>query len=206
VTNRTSAPAAAPAPAATPAPSANSQSAVAPVVDLNSKPANQPAAASHQSKRIDPALLIGGGALALLVLGIAAFVISRRRRRADEWQGDWADEPEAIEEEAMLAAPVIHEEEPAMVAPSAFTWGPRPEATGQAGDPDDDRLPGESWVERAYRGPSANNPSVSLKNRLRRAAFFDKRERDVAAGTAEPVDPDAGLPDAMIDADEHELA
>jgi hypothetical protein len=94
-----------------------------------------------------------------------------------------------------------------MVAPSAFTWGPRPAATEQAErDPDDDRLPGESWVDRAYRGPSANNPSVSLKNRLRRAAFFDKRERDVAAGTAEPVDLDAGLPDAMTDQDEHELA
>ena len=94
-----------------------------------------------------------------------------------------------------------------MVAPSAFTWGPQSEATEQADpDPDDDRLPGESWVERAYRGPSANNPSVSLKNRLRRAAFFDKRERDVAAGIAEPVDPDAGLPDAMTDEDQRELA
>ena len=94
-----------------------------------------------------------------------------------------------------------------MVAPSAFAWGPRPDATEQAErDSDDDRLPGESWVERAYRGPSANNPSVSLKNRLRRAAFFDKRERDVAAGIAHPVDPDAGLPDAMVDQDEHELA
>ena len=94
-----------------------------------------------------------------------------------------------------------------MIAPSAFTWGSRPDASEQAErDSDDDRLPGESWVERAYRGPSANNPSVSLKNRLRRAAFFDKRERDVAAGIAEPVDPDAGLPDAMSEQDEHELA
>ena len=58
-------------------------------------------------------------------------------------------------------------------------------------------MPGETWVQRAYRGPSANNPSVSLRNRLRRAAFFDKRERDVAAGVAEPVEMDAGLPDAM---------
>jgi len=158
-------------------------------------------------------LLIGGGALALLVLGIAAFAISRRRRRVDEW----ADDPQIVESEAMPEAPatieprhdpvIIHEEQPAMVAPSAFTWGPQSEATEQADrDPDDDRLPGESWVERAYRGPSANNPSVSLKNRLRRAAFFDKRERDVAAGIAEPVDPDAGLPDAMTDEDQRELA
>ena len=50
------------------------------------------------------------------------------------------------------------------------------------------------------------NPSVSLKVRLRRAAFFDKRERDVAAGTAEPVEPDAGLPETMVEEQERELA
>jgi hypothetical protein len=67
-------------------------------------------------------------------------------------------------------------------------------------------MPGESWVDRAYRGPTANNPSASLRNRLKRAAFFDKREREVAAGTADPVDMDAGLPEAMVDERERELA
>jgi hypothetical protein len=43
-----------------------------------------------------------------------------------------------------------------------------------------------------------------LRARLKRAAFFDKRERDVAAGTAAPVDPDAGLPDAMVEEQEAE--
>jgi hypothetical protein len=97
---------------------------------------------------------------------------------------------------------------------SAFEWGNRTHVDARAGgdsgsgSESDDRLPGESWVERAHRGPSPANPSVSLKNRLRRAAFFDKRERDVAAGTAEPVDVDAGLPEAMVDeqAEERELA
>jgi hypothetical protein len=45
-----------------------------------------------------------------------------------------------------------------------------------------------------------------LKTRLGRAAFFDKRERDVAAGIAEPVDPDEGLPEAMIEEQEGEPA
>ena len=47
-----------------------------------------------------------------------------------------------------------------------------------------------------------------LKARLKRAAFFDKREREAAAGTAEAVDPSAGLPDAMVEeqAEERELA
>ena len=49
---------------------------------------------------------------------------------------------------------------------------------------------------------------MSLKARLKRAAFFDKRERDAAAGLAEPVDPTAGLPDTMLEeqAEERELA
>ena len=58
---------------------------------------------------------------------------------------------------------------------------------------------GESHVDRAMRGPTPDNPSLSLKTRLKRAAFFDKRDRDVAAGKAEPVDPAAGLPEAVAD-------
>lgn len=57
----------------------------------------------------------------------------------------------------------------------------------------------ESHVERAMRGPTPDNPSLSLKKRLKRAAFFDKRDREVAEGKAAPVDADAGLPEAMAD-------
>jgi hypothetical protein len=32
---------------------------------------------------------------------------------------------------------------------------------------------------------------------MKRAAFFEKREREVAAGEAAPVDPDAGLPESL---------
>jgi len=59
----------------------------------------------------------------------------------------------------------------------------------------------ESHVDRAMSGPTPDNPSLSLKKRLKRAAFFDQREREVAAGEAEPVDPTAGLPEAMIEED-----
>jgi len=61
----------------------------------------------------------------------------------------------------------------------------------------------ESHVDRAMRGPTPDNPSLSLKKRLQRAAFFDKREREVAAGEAEPVDPDAGLPEALTEETMH---
>ena len=57
----------------------------------------------------------------------------------------------------------------------------------------------ESHVDRATSGPTPDNPSLSLKKRLKRAAFFDQREREVAAGEAEPVDADAGLPEAMVE-------
>ena len=57
----------------------------------------------------------------------------------------------------------------------------------------------ESHVDRAMRGPTPDNPSLSLKTRLKRAAFFDKRDREVAAGKAEPVDASAGLPEAVAE-------
>jgi hypothetical protein len=170
-------------------------------------PAPRPAPAKANANN-DMAIELGGGAVALLVLGGAALAFSRRRRHEEE---EWHDEQamEAVAEEpasAVEPAPVVEprheriaESQPAIVAPaaSAFAWGPAD--SNQADDDGSDRRPGESWVERARRGPSPANPSVSLKNRLRRAAFFDKRERDVAAGKAEPVDVDAGLPDAMVE-------
>jgi len=57
----------------------------------------------------------------------------------------------------------------------------------------------ESHVDRARRGPTPDNPSLSLKKRLKRAAFFDQRERLAAQGKAELVEADAGLPDALDD-------
>ena len=62
--------------------------------------------------------------------------------------------------------------------------------------PCDDTEPG-SHVEAACHGPTADNPSVSIQKRLKRARFFDQRERLVASGEAAPMDADAGLPDAL---------
>jgi hypothetical protein len=213
VAKRAAVPATATAPvqtaaAAPPAP----QSAVAPVVPLNAKPAPTN---TQPSKSIDNDTMeiAGGGALALLALGgTAAMLMGRRRRRKEQ---DWADEQTMAYAPTETAAapehePVVHQEASAAAA-SAFAWGDQAQADAPARSSDltadeDDRQPGESWVDRAYRGPSANNPSVSLRTRLKRAAFFDKREREAAAGLAEPVDASAGLPDAMIEEQERELA
>src|SRR6476469_8345651 len=66
-----------------------------------------------------------------------------------------------------------------------------------------DVAPG-SHVEAACEGPSADNPSLSIKKRIKRAQFFDQREQLVAAGMAVPVEADAGLPDALVEPAEPE--
>lgn len=205
-------PAAVPAAAAPPPPAAAPSARPAPVVDLAAKPA-----APAQTNTVSPAtqlnrteLMFGAGALALIALAAAAIAMRRRRSAREEWIEQDQMEAEAGEPEAMGTSDPIFADQPPLVAPaaSAFAWDNAPRADEHvATDADDsDRLPGETWVERAYRGPSPNNPSESLKTRLGRAAFFDKREREVAAGIAEPVAADEGLPEAMIDEQERESA
>ncbi len=202
-------------------PAAATEPVVAPAVDSTAPaPATAQVAPAPQNESDVP--VITGGALALLALGGGAFAIARRRRQEDD--DIWVDDEIMADESVEAAEPVQHEpvaepvydEQPKIVAPatSAFTWGntqgTEPAMQSPSSDsnavPDDDRLPGESWVDRAYRGPTPTNPSASLRNRLKRAAFFDKREREVAAGTADPVDMDAGLPDTMVGERERELA
>jgi LPXTG-motif cell wall-anchored protein len=187
---------------------------------VNTSPAPAPTAAAEPATNNDNSLpIVAGGALALLALGGGAVALARRRRShaEEEWIEDEAMTPEPAEAAAMPEPrhdPIVHEEQPAIVAPaaSAFAWGnsqpaqQAPMDDQASADPEDDRMPGESWIQRAYRGPTPNNPSVSLRARLKRAAFFDKRERDVAAGRSEPVEMDAGLPEAMVDEQERELA
>jgi hypothetical protein len=64
---------------------------------------------------------------------------------------------------------------------------------------DDERDVGDSHVDQAMLGPTPDNPSLSLKTRLKRARFFDQRDRAVSEGTAEPVEADAGLPEQMVE-------
>lgn len=198
-----------------PAPQA-SQSAVKPLVDVNAPPARTASTAAKPKPKHNETLPIAGGALAFLAIGGAAVALTRRRHdEEEEWANENQFEQEPVEAEAAEAQQdlVVHDQEPAMIAPaaSAFAWSDAERARERASSTEersseDDRLPGESWVQRAYRGPTPNNPSVSLRARLKRAAFFDKREREVAAGKAEPVDMDAGLPEAMVQEQERELA
>jgi len=83
-----------------------------------------------------------------------------------------------------------------MVAPAFFARNDAP-VRREAASHDTGRGQDETWVERAHRGPTPDNPSLSLRKRLKRAAFFDARERQVAEGRAEPAPMDAGLPDSV---------
>jgi hypothetical protein len=177
-------------------------------------PPPQPGASSQSSPVNQTNLLLGAGALALVALAAAALALRRRRRlRLEEEEAEYdyaepmtndpifdqqpaavASEPEPLRQQAPRHDPIF-EEQPAIVAPpmsalAAANMRPRETAGG-----DCDEL--ESWTERAKCGPTADNPSQSLKKRLKRAAFFEQREREVAAGEAAPVDADAGLPEAM---------
>ena len=148
----------------------------------------------------DETLMLGGGALALLALGGAAIAMRRRRRHDDEVMAeDYAAHEEVVHEPAP-------EPDPMTVTPRhdpAESWTPAiaaaPLAPAMASTRRQaDRRNGETWVERAHRGPTPDNPSLSLRKRLKRAAFFDARERQVAKGRAEPVAMDAGLPDNAV--------
>jgi hypothetical protein len=173
-----------------------------PVIDLSKSPAltqeagavppSQAAPKTAQAGVDERTLELGGGVIAILALGGAAIAMRSRKRRREE-EKSWQDSDHAATEPASA---------PADAGRSAFAWGgetPRAATT-------DRRRSGETWVERAYRGPSAENPSLSLKKRLKRAAFFDKREREAARGEAAPVDADAGLPDAVAEERQLEAA
>lgn len=183
-------------------PAQTSQSQVTPIVDVNNAPVKT-AQAKPMKKKDDAPIIAAGSALAFLAIGGAAVGLSRRKREDEEMMQDEAmvDEPGAEAEPAVRDP--IFEEEPPMIAPevAAFGWADRPRTADGV-----DGRSGETWVERAYRGPSPDNPSLSLRKRLKRAAFFDKRDREVAAGEAQRVDADAGLPDSLPTRSELELA
>lgn len=177
-----------PSPALAPAtaPAAPVAPEPAPVADLAAldapvaPPPPEPNAAAILSD--DSAQLAFGGALTLLVLGGGALAFSRRRRRAE------------TDDQMMVVPPVAPRPEPIPARPerAMFDWdrAHSPVAAASAPAP---AMQG-TWTERALRGPTPDNPSVSLKKRLKRAAFFEQRERAAAVGAAKPVPPRAGLP------------
>ena len=181
---------------------------VAPVPEVQPLPAAPVAAAPPSAVPAAPApasastidLLptAGLGGLGFLLLGGGALAIrSRRRRRAQEaeeaeWQEMAAAEPEAVPEPAMAVEP---ERRPIPAMRSAAE--PR-SATGTRFIGPMTPLPAGFDLSRfgpnvqdAYRGPTEDNPSASLKHRLSRAHGMDQQERklaaEVEAATGQPI-------------------
>ena len=183
---RTAAPVAATTPVA-----ALTAPAVAPADPAMVAPILEPVAAAPVADTSNNDMLPIAGAAGLGILALAGAGFAMRRRRSDD---EVVAEDEWVEPEAAVAQPLPIA--PVATAPiSAFAWDDKPAAVAPA--PVAAAPTGLSRIEAAKRGPTPDNPSASLKKRLSRAAFFDQRERQVAAGEAAPIDAMAGLPEAM---------
>jgi hypothetical protein len=172
--------------------------------------ANQPTAPVEQPSAIDNFLasdealpIAGGAALAILVLGGGAGLVSRRRRRRREaedaqWQEQIENTPAALGEDmtpepAEIAEPQRATMEPTFVRAFADSPAAAPSpapvaataaaATGPTTDlPEDfDLSRFGPHMQAAYKGPTPDNPSLSLKYRLRRAAALDQMARKAGA-------------------------
>lgn len=159
---------------------------------------------------MDQALPIAGAA-GLALVGFAGIGMAMRRRRRRN-----AEEGLSYSEAHMWHEPTVARAEPlapqqqskalrSTAAPStgwttasAFGWGSAASQVTSAA-PTASSHHNESRIDAALRGPTPDNPFLSLKKRLRRAAFFEQRDRAVRNGTAKPISPMAGLPKAMAD-------
>jgi hypothetical protein len=168
--------------------------APAPVVPLAETPVIEPAPVMAEAvpAPVEPVaaesggevLPIVGGAAGLLLLAGGAYALSRRRRNAgaedytaETWEQDHVTYAEpAFAEPAVAAEPAWREPLP-VAAPAMAAALPAGMDLSRYG----------RHVQAAYAGPTPDNPSLSLKRRLKRAAFFDQRER-MAREAGEPSD------------------
>ncbi len=188
-----------------------------PVVAIPSAPPPKVAATppARDASAASNNLLPIAGAAGLVLLGlIGLWLVLRRRklRRAAEAQEvEWQAEQAAVAaaEPAMTVEPALEapvQADPLFAEPAFAPLAAEPAAVAtvatseSAGLPSacDEAAPG-SHVEAACDGPTDDNPSLSIKKRLKRAQFFDQREQLAAAGLAVPVESDAGLPDALLE-------
>jgi len=171
------------APAPVPAPVAKTVPTAAETAAATPAAVPAPVAATTQTTHAtaidnDALPIAGGVGLAVIVLGGAtAYAMSRRRREREE--------DELLLEPASTRAVAVPEGEPEMVAPTVAAPVVAAPVTATAMPK---ALPNGFDISRfgrhtqaAYLGPTPDNPSHSLKRRLKRASFFDQREREALA-------------------------
>ncbi len=147
-----------------------------------------PAAPQTTASTMDEALPVAGGVLAALALAGGAFaVVGRRRRYRDDYRTVETVEP-AVDAEAepmTLRTPSSPQPAASYAAP---TPAAKPEGAALPAGFDLSRY--GPHVQAAYCGPTPDNPSLSLRTRLKRARFYDQRERMEATGAlSQPVRP-----------------
>jgi hypothetical protein len=126
--------------------------------------------------------IAGGIALGLIALGGGIYALSRRRRE-DEDEMTVATEPT----EGTI---VTTSDVPAYaVATEAVTAVPAAPVYARTADDGDEVMTLANGYDlsrygrhtrAAYRGPTPENPSHSLRKRLHHASFYDQREREAA--------------------------
>ena len=181
---------AAPAAPAAPAVVQAEPIAPAPVVPLAETPVIEPAPVITDTAPlpVEPVaaeggsdlLPIAGGAAGLLLLAGGAYALSRRRRDADDEEyapETWEQDHVAYAEPVAAPDPIWREPTPVAAPAMAAAALPAGMDLSRYG----------RHVQAAYAGPTEDNPSLSLKRRLKRAAFFDQRER-MAREAGEPSD------------------
>jgi hypothetical protein len=186
-------------------------------VPSEAAPVPAPAAAQNDNATNDLLLPLAAGALAIAALAGFALVLRRRKRHAAEADELSVREAQlsAIDdaEPAMMVEPepepVLQADpvEPAFImapAPATATAAAAAGAGAGAAEPTPDadapvtELPEDFDLSRfgynvqeAYKGPTEDNPSLSMKNRLTRARGMDQLERnldaEVEAATGQPI-------------------
>lgn len=194
---RTAAPTAAPAPAAA-APVAVASTEVIPTDDAASplptetlapvaaavEPAPAPITETAATNESFPWELAGGAA-ALLIVGGAGLAFARRRRSREDWAESTVEYDHVPVAPAVAAPAAAREPEPVIPAQPAYALREEqvftvPVAPVQRSTPAFAAAPSGSMGRHealALVGPTADNPFLTLKKRLKRARFHDRKER-----------------------------
>jgi hypothetical protein len=143
-----------------------------PVAPLAAEPA--PATSNLMADETLP--IAGAAGLGLLALGGIGIAMQRRRRRREELAHHRAAAAYLDEHQVKPEPAFVRPSRPAVAAPA-------PEAAVRTGVPQT-KLPAGFDLSRfgphvraAYLGPTPDNPSLSMKYRVRRAAAMDKQDQ-----------------------------
>ena len=129
---------------------------------------------------------LAGGAAALLIVGGAGLAFARRRRSREDW-AESTVEYDTVPVAPAIAAPTVTRREPEPLTPAQPAYALReeqvftvPAAPAQRSTPSFAAAPSGSMGRHealALVGPTADNPFLTLKKRLKRARFYDRKER-----------------------------